>query len=313
MRIIFAGTPAFAASHLQSLIDAASAIDIVAVYTQPDRPAGRGKKLQPSPVKKIAEQAGLPVQQPISLKGSNEQQILRAYNADLMVVVAYGLLLPEAVLNIPQHGCINVHASILPRWRGAAPIERAILAGDKTTGITIMQMDAGLDTGDMLSKISCDITNNETGDSLRAKLVTLGCPALLETLNNFANRTITAEKQNDEYSTYAKKLNKSEAEINWQESAELIERKIRALTSSLSTHTFLNGQRIRIHEANLISCNNSLSAGTIFSVDKNTISVRCGSNALAISSVQIPGGKAMTIQALLNGKPDFFQTDMHFS
>ena len=250
MRIIFAGTPDFAAAHFEYLLknhsSLSEALEIVAAYTQPDRKAGRGKKLLPPPVKSLALEHQIPVFQPTTLKSEEEQNRLKGFGADIMIVAAYGMLLPKAVLEIPRLGCINVHASLLPRWRGAAPIERAIIAGDTESGVTIMQMDVGLDTGDMLLKASCPISESETGDSLHDKLISLGQPALLESLNQFIERSITAEKQDDSQSCYAPKLNKAEGQIDWREPAGLIERKIRAFTSSLASYSVLNGERLRI-------------------------------------------------------------------
>lgn len=332
MRIIFAGTPPFAAKHLQALFDAQdSDFEVVAVYTQPDRKAGRGKKLLPSPVKQLALEHAIPVEQPLSLKDSTEQSTLAAYNADVMVVAAYGMLLPEAVLSIPTYGCINVHASLLPRWRGAAPVERAIMAGDSETGVTIMQMDVGLDTGDMLLKAHCSIDDNETGDSLREKLIEIGKPALLNMLNAIRSGSISAEKQDDAAANYAKKLDKSEMQIDWQQSAIENERKVRALTSALSCYTLLNEQRIRIVSCKAIEQTalnvepghikaEHLEPGYIELISnelpnnkkQTCLKVSCSSGYLLIDTVQIPGGKAMSLDALLNGKPSFFATGMRF-
>ena len=209
LNIIFAGTPDFAAQHLQALLN--SSHNVIAVYTQPDKPAGRGKKLQASPVKQLAEQHHIPVYQPKSLRKAEAQSELIALHADVMVVVAYGLILPQAVLDAPTYGCLNVHGSLLPRWRGAAPIQRAIWAGDTQTGVTIMQMDAGLDTGDMLHKVSCEILPTETSASLYNKLAELAPPALIEVLDHLGNGKFTAEKQDDTQSNYADKLSKEEA------------------------------------------------------------------------------------------------------
>lgn len=323
MRIIFAGTPPFAAAHLEALLTQ-SEHKLVAVYTQPDRRSGRGKKLHASPVKQVAEQANIPVYQPLTLRNPDEQKILGELNADVMIVAAYGLILPEAVLNLPRLGCINIHASLLPRWRGAAPIERAIIAGDKETGITIMQMDIGLDTGDMLLKESCAIAPRETGDSLREKMITLGKPLLIKAISALADNTLTAEKQDDSQSNYASKIEKHEAQINWADTADLIDAAIRAFTSALACHTFLNEKRIRIVDAAAINKTGkqiaSADAGTIVEVNKNAIAVRCnnvndssGNNCLEITKVQMPGSKAMDIGALLNGRPEFFKPGDCFS
>ena len=276
MRIIFAGTPQFSADHLQALLDQGEH-QVVAVYTQPDRRSGRGKKLHASPVKQIAENANIPVLQPQTLKTEDALQALAELNAEVMIVAAYGLLLPQAALDTPKFGCINIHASLLPRWRGAAPIERAIIAGDTITGITIMQMAIGLDTGD----IDAD--------------------------------QLTPEKQNDADSNYAVKLDKKEALINWHESAEVIDRKVRAFTSTMGCHSFLNGQRIRIIKTAALTSSKDIAAGTIISINKKTIAVQCDNSCLEISIVQIPGAKAMDIAALLNGRPGFFNVGDCFS
>ena len=317
MRIIFAGTPEFAAAHLEALLTQ-SEHNIVAVYTQPDRRSGRGKKLHASPVKKIAEQASLTICQPVSLKNIDDQNLLTQHNADVMIVAAYGLILPQAVLDAPRFGCINIHASLLPRWRGAAPIERAIIAGDTTTGITIMQMDKGLDTGDMLLKQHCAIAPNETGDSLREKMIALGVPLLLKTLKNMANNTLSPEKQNDADSTYANKIEKSEALINWHCPALVINQKIRAFTSAQACHSYLNDQRVRIVESQIVPSKPTASKvntppGTITAITKQHITVQCLDSTLNILSVQIPGSKAMNIAALLNGRADFFTVGDCFS
>lgn len=315
MRIVFAGTPEFAAAHLQALLDDPRH-QVVAVYTQPDRRAGRGKRLTASPVKMLAAQCNLPIAQPLSLKAPAAQQQLASYAADIMVVAAYGLLLPAAVLATPVHGCINVHASLLPRWRGAAPVERAIAAGDRETGVTIMQMDAGLDTGAMLLRTSCGIDACETGDSLREKLVTIGRPALLEALTQLAGQGTSAEVQDERFATYAHKLAKTEAAIDWRQAAGTIERKLRAFTSALPCYALLDSQRVKILSADLkvVATTNAASVvGEILTVDKTAIQVRCGEGALSIGRVQVPGGKAMSIAALLNGRPGFFQAGMHFT
>ena len=229
LRIVFAGTPDFAAKHLQALLNAN--LQVVAVYTQPDRPAGRGNKLTPSPVKMLAVEHNIPVFQPENFKSAEAQQELAALKPDLMVVVAYGLLLPQQVLDTPRLGCINVHGSLLPGWRGAAPIQRAIWAGDPETGITIMQMDAGLDTGDMLHKMVCPITPEDTSTSLYEKLAIDGPEGMLFTIQQIADGTAKPEKQNNELATYAKKLSKEEACINWQQDAALLN-----VVSGLSIH-----------------------------------------------------------------------------
>ncbi|VUD64321.1 Methionyl-tRNA formyltransferase [Thalassocella blandensis] len=301
LRIIFAGTPTFAAKHLQAIIE--SEHQLLAVYTQPDRPAGRGKKLKPSDVKVLAEANGIEVQQPPSLKSEEAQATLAAYQADLMIVVAYGLLLPKAVLEIPKFGCINVHGSILPRWRGAAPIQRAIEAGDTQSGVTIMQMDVGLDTGDMLLKQYCDILPTDSSGDLHDRMCEIGPPALLQTLSHIAAGQTSPEKQDDELSNYASKIDKHEAQINWQEPAELIDRKIRAFNPFPICFTDFRGQRLKIHRAALLSSATS-SDGTpapgTLTLDQNQLKVQCGAGELVLTSLQLPGKKAISAAEFIN-------------
>lgn len=306
MKIIFAGTPLFAVSTLQTLID--SQHEIVAVYTQPDRPAGRGQKLHASPVKELAQQYNLPICQPPTLRDSNEQKILSDWQADVMIVIAYGLIVPKIVLETPHLGCINVHASLLPRWRGAAPIQRAILTGDTETGITIMQMDEGLDTGAMLYKVTTPILSTDTTQTLHDRLTKLGAVALLKTLNDLESNNITSEKQNDEESCYAKKIEKSEAKINWQQSAEEIDRLIRAFNPWPIAYTMLNDQALRIWHAQPLSEKSSTIPGTITHIDKNAIDVATGNGILRLLKIQLPGGKCLPVHDVLNAHAKWFQT-----
>ncbi|MBV64723.1 MAG: methionyl-tRNA formyltransferase, partial [Halomonas sp.] len=244
LRVVFAGTPDFAASSLAAVLD--SEHEVVAVYTQPDRPAGRGRKLTPSPVKQLAQEHGLPVVQPASLKDADDQAELAALNADVMVVVAYGLLLPQAVLDTPRLGCINVHASLLPRWRGAAPIQRAIEAGDSVSGVTIMQMDAGLDTGAMLYEVRTPITSRTTGGDLHDRLAIQGANALIHVLDNLDNGSLEATPQPEEGVTYAAKLSKAEAELDFSQPAEQLARKIRAFNPWPVAWCPLGNDRLRL-------------------------------------------------------------------
>ena len=301
LRIIFAGTPDFAARHLQALID--SEHQIVGVYSQPDRPAGRGKKLKASEVKALALEHDLPVFQPQSLKTDEALEELSSLNADIMIVVAYGLILPKAILDAPRLGCLNVHGSILPRWRGAAPIQRAIWAGDQQTGVTIMQMDEGLDTGDMLHISRCPIDSTETSASLYTKLAELGPDALIDTINRLANGDITPEPQNDADANYAKKLSKDEANIDWSMDAEQIERNIRAFNPWPVCFTQMRGNTVKIYQANVVE--QSGAAGTVLASDKNGIVVACGKHALSISELQPQGKKPMAINDFLNGRSDW--------
>ena len=304
LRIIFAGTPDFAAVHLQGILDHKEH-DVIAVYTQPDRPSGRGKKLQPSPVKQLALLNNIPVYQPANFKGPADQQQLRELNADLMVVVAYGLLLPKVVLDTPRLGCINVHASLLPRWRGAAPIQRAIEAGDSETGVVIMQMDEGLDTGDMLVTARCDISASETGGSLHDKLAVIGVPALNSALADINNGALNPQKQSSD-SRYATKITKQESMIDWTLSAAVIDRKIRALTPFPSAYTSLAGNRIKILQA---SVNNGTGTpGDIIFADKKNLEVACGEGSLKLLKIQLAGAKALDIPAIMNSKAGMFST-----
>ncbi len=301
LRIIFAGTPDFAARHLQALIQ--SEHQIVGVYSQPDRPAGRGKKLKASEVKELALEHNLPVFQPQSLKNDEALAELTSLNADIMIVVAYGLILPKAILEAPRLGCLNVHGSILPRWRGAAPIQRAIWAGDEQTGVTIMQMDEGLDTGDMLHISRCPISTTETSASLYTKLAELGPDALIETINKLANGEITPEPQNDELANYAKKLSKEEADIDWSMSALQIERNIRSFNPWPMCFTQMGGQTVKIHQAQVVL--QSGVPGQILSSDKSGVVVACGEHALCITQLQPQGKKPMAINDFLNGRSDW--------
>ncbi|MFV1982029.1 MAG: methionyl-tRNA formyltransferase [Thiohalomonadales bacterium] len=301
LRIIFAGTPDFAAVALGDLIK--SHHDIVAVYSQPDRPKGRGRKLQASPVKVLALQHHIPVEQPINFKSPDDIKKLNDYQVDVLIVAAYGLLLPEAVLNTPRYGCLNIHASLLPAWRGAAPIQRAILAGDTQTGITIMQMDQGLDTGGMLNKVICDISPDDNASSLHDKLALIGGPLILETLKTLQNNALKPEKQHDELSSYATKLSKSEAKIDWSKTADEILLQIRAFNAWPVAQSNIKDQVIRIWQAtksNVSPLNKK--PGTILAVDKNEITVACGKNAISILNLQRVGSKPMSTADFLNGQ-----------
>lgn len=299
LRVVFAGTPDFAARHLTALID--SHHQVVGVYTQPDRPAGRGKKLQASPVKELAMASGLDVQQPQTLKAAHEQQRLADYNADIMVVVAYGLLLPQSILTTPRLGCINVHASILPRWRGAAPIQRAIEAGDNTSGVTIMQMDAGLDTGAMLHVSECPIMATDNAASLHDRLALLGPPALLKTLDDLAGNQVRAQAQDDHLATYAHKLSKEEALIDWHQSAATLCRRIRAFNPFPVAYTVLDDERLRIYSAVEVPVKHEQPAGTVLENRKQLVIACANGTSLAIETLQLPGKKALPTEAVLHG------------
>jgi len=298
MKIIFAGTPQFAATALQTLLDRQH--EIVAVYTQPDRPSGRGMQLQPSPVKQLAMQHKLPVFQPASLKDPAAQESLAAFNADIMVVAAYGLILPKAVLEIPKLGCLNIHASLLPRWRGAAPVQRAILAGDAETGITIMQMDEGLDTGDMLLKRTCPIESADTAQTLLDRLSALGGSAIVEALDLLQQNKLQPEPQDEAFATYAAKLSKAEGQIDWRQDAAQIARAVRAYTPFPAAASTLHDTPIKIRQASVIA-DASGEPGSVLSLDKHGIVVACGTDALQLEVLQRPNAKAMPAAQFLQG------------
>lgn len=304
LKIIFAGTPDFAAKHLAALLDTRH--QIVGVLTRHDKPAGRGKKLTPSPVKVLAEEHQIPVFQPVSLKDSENQQWIKNQNADLMIVVAYGLILPQAVLDIPRLGCLNVHGSLLPRWRGAAPIQRSIWAGDTETGVTIMQMDAGLDTGDMLYKAICPINPSDTSASLYDKLAIIGPEALIHTVEMLSSGQCTAEKQDDSLANYAEKLSKEEARINWQDDAVHIERCIRAFNPWPMSYFMVEEQLIKVWQAEALEEAHDKQPGTIISADKKSICIATGNGILNITQLQPPGKKAMSAQDILNSRREWF-------
>jgi methionyl-tRNA formyltransferase len=298
LKIIFAGTPDFAAEALKGLLG--SEHQVVAVYTQPDRPAGRGRKLVLGPVKQLALTHGIPVRQPKSLKDKLEQTVLAESQADLMVVAAYGLLLPQTVLDTPRLGCINIHASILPRWRGAAPIQRAILAGDKQTGITIMQMEAGLDTGPMLYQLSCPIHADDTGGTLHDRLARLGAQALLETLPALAAGTLTPQPQDPNHANYANKLEKHESQIDWRQPAQKIALQVRAFNPWPVAQTDYAGKVMRIWQSAVLSENPGAAPGAVVAAGKAGIDVATGQGILRIMRLQIPGKRAMTAREFLN-------------
>ncbi|WP_421206319.1 methionyl-tRNA formyltransferase [Aeromonas sp. 601027] len=305
LKLIFAGTPDFAARHLAALLS--SDHEVVAVYTQPDKPAGRGQKLTASPVKELALAHNLPVYQPATLRKEEAQAELAALGADLMVVVAYGLILPKAVLDTPRLGCINVHGSLLPRWRGAAPIQRSIWAGDSETGVTIMQMDVGLDTGAMIRKVSCPIAADETSASLYDKLAELGPQALVDTIDAMAAGETAAEAQDDALANYAEKLSKEEARIDWSMEAVAIERCIRAFNPWPISWCEVAGQTIKVWQAEVIEHEHGQSAGTLLKADKQGIDIATGKGVLRLLTLQPPGKKAMSVSDLLNSRRDWFE------
>lgn len=304
LRIIFAGTPDFAARHLDALLS--SGHQVVGVFTQPDRPAGRGKKLMPSPVKVQAEEHGIAVFQPSSLRPQENQQLVADLNADVMVVVAYGLILPKAVLDMPRLGCVNVHGSLLPRWRGAAPIQRSLWAGDAETGVTIMKMDVGLDTGDMLYKLSCPITADDTSATLYDKLADLGPQGLIETLQQLADNIAKPEVQDEAQVTYAEKLSKEEAQIDWSLPAAQLERNIRAFNPWPMSWMMIDEQPVKVWKASVIDCPVTAEPGTIIEANKQGIQVATSEGILNLESLQPAGKKAMSAQDLLNSRREWF-------
>ncbi|MDY6830086.1 MAG: methionyl-tRNA formyltransferase [Pseudomonadota bacterium] len=300
LRIVFAGTPSFAATALEGLLETGHLV--VAAYTQPDRPAGRGRALRASPVKTLARAHQIPVHQPTTLKDPAEWAALCALSADVMVVAAYGLILPQQVLNGPRLGCLNIHASLLPRWRGAAPIQRALLAGDRETGVSIMQMDAGLDTGDVLARRSCRIAPQDTAGSLHDRLATLGSQALLEVLDQLESDTPPRpEPQPAEGASYAAKISKQEAAIDWTCASEWVDRLVRAFNPTPVAFTELEGQRVRIwkgHPEPQVAATEP--PGTLLRIAAGTARVACGSGTFAIEQLQFAGGKTMGVEAACN-------------
>ncbi len=298
LRLCFAGTPAFAAAHLEALLD--SPHEIAAVYTQPDRPAGRGRKLTPSAVGKVAKTHELPLHKPAGLREEEQARLLASFKPDVLVVAAYGLILPAAILEIPRFGCVNVHASLLPRWRGAAPIERALLAGDGHTGITIMRMNEGLDTGDILHQQVVEITDGDDRDDLESKLIEAGRAALLHSLANLEELLTGAKRQDESLATYAHKLDKADARIDWSAPAEHIGRQVRAGVGRAPAFTCICGQRVRLLRGGPEGREQPAAPGTIVEAGKNGLLVACGSGALRVEIAQMPGKKPVPVSALLN-------------
>jgi methionyl-tRNA formyltransferase len=307
MRLIFAGTPEFAATVLEALL--AQSHPLVAVYTQPDRPAGRGRRPAPSAVKRLAVEHGLAVEQPTSLRGADTQARLAAYGADLMIVAAYGLLLPAEVLATPRLGCVNVHASLLPRWRGASPIQSAILAGDRQTGVSIMQMDTGLDTGPVLARAACPIGEDDTSASLQRRLAALGADTMVKTLAALATGNAHAEPQMEAQATHAGRIAKSDGLLDWTRPAELLARQVRAFNPWPVAFTLAPtsaqgaddaGQRLRIWSARVLAYAGGAPAGTVLAAGADGIDVATGADALRILTLQPPGKRCMSSRDYLN-------------
>ena len=297
MKIVFAGTPDFAVPTLQALLD--SEHQICGVYTQPDRPAGRGRKLTASPVKALAVSVNLPVFQPENFKQAGALEQLAALEPDLIVVIAYGLILPQAVLDIPKFGSINVHGSLLPRWRGAAPIHRAVMAGDDKTGITIMKVVKKLDAGDMLYKIECPINADSTSSELHDQLAEIGAQGLIQVVNQIEQGTLIAEPQDEALVTYAHKLEKNEAMLDWQKSALELDRQVRGLNAWPVAQTLYKGEVLRVWRSEVIDGESDLPAGTI-SCQQHALDVATGNGILRLLEVQLPGGKRIAGKDFLN-------------
>ena len=299
MRIAFAGTPEFSVAALDALL--AAGHQIVGVFTQPDRPAGRGQKLKPSPVALRAEALNLPTFKPLKMN-AEAQDDLRMLRAELMVVVAYGLILPAAALGIPRHGCFNIHASLLPRWRGAAPIQRAILAGDAETGITIMRMDPGLDTGPMLLKESLHINSDTTAASLHDALAAMGGRLIVEAISRLTRGALREQPQPAEGATYAKKISKDEARLDWSLSAEELAHRVRGYNPVPVAWAQLNGERVRIYEAHMEPGNASVDPGTVVAAQPDGIRIACGAGLLDVRRLQWPGGKPLSAAEAVRGR-----------
>lgn len=311
LTVVFAGTPSFGIPCLDALLH--SSHHLKAIYTQPDRPAGRGRKLQASAVKEWALIHQIPVYQPMNFKNPEAITELAALKPDIMVVVAYGLILPKEVLQTPRLGCINVHASLLPRWRGASPIQSAILHGDQQTGVTLMQMDVGLDTGAMLNKVVYPISTTETASTLHDKLAQIAAQPLLDTLNELANQTAKPEIQENELATYASKINKEDARINWQQTAIEIDRKIRAFNPWPIAYTFFNEEILRIHQAKVIERSFAQAPGTVVSIDKKGMLIATGNQGLVIEKIQFPGAKVISIADWLNSSKSQIHAGFRFN
>ena len=299
MKIVFMGTPDFAVGALEALVEAGH--EVVAVVTQPDKPKGRGKEMQQTPVKTCAIKHNIEVFQPVKIKTPEAVEVLKQYGADLFVVAAFGQILSKEILDMPKFGCVNIHASLLPKYRGAAPIQWAILDGEKETGVTIMQMNEGLDTGDMLAKVTVPIEDTDTGESLFDKLAEAGAKLLIETIPQIEAGTIKPEVQDDSLSTYAKMIKKEMGLIDWKKEAVVLERLVRGMNSWPSAYTYLNGKTLKIWEASVEASTKTETFGSVVEVTKNAIKVQTGKDLLVLKQIQLEGKKRMDVTAFLLG------------
>ncbi len=309
MRILFCGTPEFSVPPLQQLH--AAGHEIIAVFTQPDKARGRGQQQQKTPVKQAAENLGITVHQPVGMKDADTRALIACYQADLMVVVAYGVIIPPAVLELPRLGCWNIHASLLPRWRGAAPIHRAILAGDKETGVCIMQMEAGLDTGPVYLCEKTPIDSQDTAGTLHDRLSEMGARTIVKAVQMAEEKMLpAAQKQDDNLATYAHKLHKSESAINWQQPAAVIERQIRAFNPWPGSQTKIQGETLKIWHAQVIEHDHShITPGDIVHADAESLVIQCGKNRLSLGEVQRAGKKRMAIGPFMRAKTDWYRNE----
>lgn len=299
MKIVFMGTPDFAVGALEALVEAGH--EVVAVVTQPDKPKGRGKEMQQTPVKACALKYDIEVFQPVKIKTAEAVEVLKGYGADLFVVAAFGQILSKEILDMPKYGCINIHASLLPKYRGAAPIQWAILDGEKETGVTIMQMNEGLDTGDMLTKVIVPIEDTDTGESLFDKLAQAGAGLLVETIPQIEAGTVKPQPQNDSLSTYAKMIKKEMGLIDWKKEAIVLERLVRGMNSWPSAYTHFNGKTLKVWKAAVEPGKNNAEPGTVVEVTKNSIKVQTGQDLLVLKQIQLEGKKRMDVAAFLLG------------